>query len=248
MSRLVIRHEPGGEGRSRFAVERVLASGAKSAPAVELDDPLSLQVGETALQLGAELSWYLEEYLDYPFGPHVQRAERVVELLRAWGSEAFETLFGAGLARDYYRDATRGGYTELHLAVSSDDARILAWPWEALRDPLVGDLAHHCRIERQLNDVGEPPELSPALSRERIGILLVTARPYEGDVGYRSISRPLVELIHNGHLPATVKVLRPPTLDRLREELRTHTGAYHIVHFDGHGGFGHGAMAGDRFQ
>lgn len=248
MARLVVRHEPEGESRYRFAVERVRPDGVKTAPPVEIDDPLARMLGTTNLLLGDELRWYLENYLDYPFGPNQLRAERVTEELHAWGSEAFETLLGAGQARDYYRDATRNGHTELHLVIASDDARVLAWPWEALHDPLVGDLAHHCRIERQLDDVGDPPELHPDLSRDRIGILLVTARPYERDVAYRSISRPLVELIHSKGLPATVKLLRPPTFEQLRDELRANPGAYHIVHFDGHGGFGHGGAATDRFK
>ncbi len=252
MYRLVIRHQPEdeSEGQYRFQVERLRTDGVKAAPAVDVDDPLSRRLGETNLRLGEELTWYLESYLDYPFGPNAQRAERVLDALRAWGREAFEALFGEGQARDYYRDATRAGHAELQLGVSSDDARVLAWPWEALRDPLIGDLAHHCRIERQLNDVGDPPEPHPGLSQERIGILLVTARPYDRDVAYRSISRPLVELIRSQSLPASVKLLRPPTFENLREELRAHPGAYHIVHFDGHGGCGRGpsSMAGDRLQ
>ncbi|MGH2524641.1 MAG: CHAT domain-containing protein, partial [Anaerolineales bacterium] len=158
-------------------------------------------------------------------------------------------LFGEGQARDFYRDATRGGHTGLDLVVASDEARVLAWPWEALHDPLVGDLAQHCRIARQLERLSDPPPLHEALSRDRIGILLVTARPYERDVAYRSISRPLVELIHERGLPAEVKVLRPPTFEQLRAELQAHPGAYHIVHFDGHGGFGRtSAQAGHKLK
>ena len=33
-------------------------------------------------------------------------------------------------------------------------------------------------------------------------------------------------------------ILRPPTFARLREQLREQPGYYHIVHFDGHGGYG----------
>jgi len=248
MHTLVIRQDPAGSG-FRFAVQRVGSGGIKGTPAVEVADPLSRVLGETELKLGSELSWYLEHYLDYPFGPNQQRAERVTDALRAWGTQAFQALFGEGQARDFYRDATRGGHTGLDLVVASDDARVLAWPWEALHDPLVGDLAQHCRITRQLERLSDPPPLHEALSRDRIGILLVTARPYERDVAYRSISRPLVELIHGRGLPAEVKVLRPPTFEQLRAELQAHPGAYHIVHFDGHGGFGQAsAQAGNKLK
>ena len=101
--------------------------------------------------------------------------------------------------------------------------RVLAWPWEALYDPEVGHLAHTCQIERRLNSVRDPQPLPDRLQAERVNILLVTARPYEQDVRYRSISRPLVELIETHKLPARVDVLRPPTpqLDFSRPELRS---------------------------
>ncbi|MCP4689748.1 MAG: CHAT domain-containing protein, partial [Desulfobacterales bacterium] len=67
--------------------------------------------------------------------------------------------------------------------------------------------------------------------------LLVTARPYENDVQYRSISRLLVELIEERDLPARVHVLRPPTFDSLRDHLRENPNFYHILHFDGHGAY-----------
>ncbi|WP_170113261.1 tetratricopeptide repeat protein [Ahniella affigens] len=133
--------------------------------------------------------------------------------------------------------------------MASDDARVLSWPWEALSDPQVGDLAHLCRIERQLDKAPEPMPLPEGLPKDRVCILLVTARPYQNDIAYRSITRPLVELIQQEQLPAEVKLLRPPTFEQLRRELQAHPGHYHIVHFDGHGGFGSvsGGSA-DRFK
>ena len=121
MQRLVIRHQP-GEAGGGFEVQRVDGRGAKCAPAVQLEDPLSRVLPGSDVRLGGELAWYLESYLDYPFGPNEQRAERVPAALRAWGQRAFEALFGQGQARDFYRDATRDGHTELHLVIASDDA------------------------------------------------------------------------------------------------------------------------------
>ncbi len=122
--------------------------------------------------------------------------------------------------------------------MASDNPQVLSWPWEALIDPQVGDLAHLCRIERQLDSAPEPLPLPENLPKDRVHILLVTARPYQNDIAYRSITRPLVELIQKEQLPAEVKVLRPPTFEQLRRELQEQPGRYHIVHFDGHGGFG----------
>jgi tetratricopeptide (TPR) repeat protein len=246
MNRLIIRQEADAEG-FRFVIDQIRVSGVRSAPPVDVENPLALPLEATELRLGDELSWYLERYLDYPFGFET-RAERVLAALRKWGTDAFEALFGEGQARDFYRDATRDGHEQLRLAIVAASAGVLAWPWEALHDPVLGgDLAHHCRIERQLDRIADPPPLHPALSRDRIGILLVSPRPYDRDIAYRSVSRPLVTMIEQRSLPADVKLLRPPTLAALRNELAARPGAYHIIHFDGHGGFGGASGDGNRY-
>jgi hypothetical protein len=37
-------------------------------------------------------------------------------------------------------------------------------------------------------------------------------------------------------------MLRPPTFGALQEQLNSHPGHYHTVHFDGHGGYGEGEL------
>ena len=111
-------------------------------------------------------------------------------------------------------------------------------PWEALRDPEAGVLARTCQVQRQLNRLRDPHPLSDQLPRGRVNILLVTARPFDADVRYRSISRPLVDQIDALRLPASVTILRPPTFDALRDHLRKWPHHYHILHFDGHGAYG----------
>jgi tetratricopeptide (TPR) repeat protein len=247
MQQLTIRHAASGEQRL-FTVERLRTGGVKVAPPVEVADPERWAIAGSSAKLLPELAWYLESYLDYPFGPNEERAERVIQALNAWGRGAFEALFGEGQGRDFYRDAIRDGHDALDLVIASDDPEALGWPWEALHDPLVGDLAHHCRIERHLTRIEDPPPPHPKLSREQIGILLITARPYEDDVSYRSISRPLVNLVRSAKLPVSVKLLRPPTFAQLRAELTANPHMHHIVHFDGHGGFGSGERSNARFR
>ncbi|WP_437915897.1 CHAT domain-containing protein [Sorangium sp. So ce302] len=95
------------------------------------------------------------------------------------------------------------------------------------------------RVDRATAQPAQDPPTVPAeLPRDRVNILLVIAWPYEADVQFRSIARPLVELTEKQGLPARVHVLRPPTLDRLREHLRERPNHYHVVHFDGHGSYG----------
>src|SRR5262249_31760147 len=95
-----------------------------------------------------------------------------------------------------------------------------------------------CRVERKLNTVADPADVSDKLPSDRLNVLLVTARPFEQDVGYRSISRPLIELVESKGLAAKVTVLRPPTLDALRTHLTEYPDTYHVLHFDGHGSYG----------
>jgi hypothetical protein len=170
-----------------------------------------------------ELRWYLEAFLEYPFSPETERAERLLAALEGWGRAAFNALFGGRDAGVLLADATQAGYEQLRLEVWSDDPAVLSWPWEALRDTQASYLAVSCQVERRLNEVPAPPPL-PALPREQVNILLVTARPLERDVAYRSVSRPLVELVAKEQLPARVHVLRPPTLAALRAELRARPG------------------------
>ena len=74
--------------------------------------------------------------------------------------------------------ATSEQYAQLQLQISSDDPRVLHWPWEALRDPEVGVLARTCQVQRRLNKVRDPYPISEELPQDAVNILLVTARPY----------------------------------------------------------------------
>ncbi len=100
MQLLLIRHLA-QSGVGSFEVQRVDGRGTKTTSAVELTDPLSINLGGSNLTLGHELAWYLESYLDHPYGPNQTRAERVQVALREWGVRTFEALFGQGQARDF---------------------------------------------------------------------------------------------------------------------------------------------------
>jgi hypothetical protein len=69
-----------------------------------------------------------------------------------------------------------------------------------------------------------------------INLLMVTARPSRNDVGYRTISRPLIEALENSQLRVKVDLLRPATFEALTKHLEEGgAGYYHIIHFDAHG-------------
>jgi tetratricopeptide (TPR) repeat protein len=235
MHTLLIRHIDQSDP-PRFLVVRL--RDGKSIEGIAVPSPEGFPVaGRPDSDLLYELRWYQETFIDYPFPPETDHAERVLDSLKSWGVKAFLSLFGSMQGRDWFRDATREGYEQLHLHISSDDPRILSWPWEALQDPETNALALSCHIVRKLNQIPDPLPLSDKLPRDRVNILLVTARPYEGGAAFRSISRPLVELVDSQGLPARVTLLRPPTFDQLLQHLRDHPNTYHIFHFDGHGGY-----------
>jgi tetratricopeptide (TPR) repeat protein len=236
---LQIRHLPDAAA-VHFQVVRL--PDGKAGPVVGgVPDPVGFPVeGWPDKGLLPGLRWYLEQFLDYPFDPETTHAELVLKALRRWGEMAFDALFGGRDAGGWFDAATRGDYADLHLQIVSDDPAVLAWPWEALYDREAGSrLAHACQLERRLDGLHDPPRLKK-LPKDRVNILLVIARPYERDLRYHSIARPLVEWAAQPDVPAAVHVLRPPTFDRLREHLRERRGFYHILHFDGHGAYGDG--------
>ena len=235
MARIGISQVPGSNPPQFLARNR---DTEQSAPPAMVPSPYEwpvLHAGDDKLM--AQLRWYLETFLSYPFEPYTVRAEHIEAALKAWGTAAFQALFdnlAAGQWIPHQADAV------LDVIITCDDPHFLAWPWEALYFSQLGYFGHRARIQRRLShDVPEPPAL-PELPRDRIHILLVTARPYgDEDVDYRSISRPLVDLIERERLPVSVQVLRPPTFENLRRHLlEEQPGHYHILHFDGHGGYG----------
>ncbi len=234
---LQIHHMGERDGRPVFTVIR--SRDGKRTEEVCLPEPEAFPLKEhSSRKFLPELRWYLEEYLQAPFGAYLHRAACVSETMRDWGRAVFDTLF-AGRGRDWYQEAKRAGLEQLRLKIVSDSAAVMSWPWEAIYSAEDGFLALRCHMERQLSEIGDPPSLSSGLSEDAFHILYILARPYgEEDVSYHSLAGRFVEDIRGNGLCAVVDVLRPPTFDRLRQVLYEKRGYYHIVHFDGHGGYG----------
>jgi len=237
-TQLQIRHIGYQDDQPQFVVRR-LSDGADIPPVLLTPPEQVIVEGRPQSNLLQDLRWYLEQFLELPLGGYLHTAERVQAALQSWGESSFKALFQDD-ARDWFQDARRHGLENLTLKIASDDPRVLAWPWEALRDPQGGVLAHHCRMERQLmRGKHSPLPLPDNLPQDRINILLVIARPYgERDVGFHALARPLVALATGDNSPVHIDVLRPPTFAQLRQTLHERKGFYHIVHFDGHGGYG----------
>ena len=190
-----------------------------------------------------DLAWYVEEYAEYPFEPHPQRAARIEERLHDVGVELFNKLFAANnpTRRMWFEAARR--LSDVRVEIVTDAEGATALPWELLRDPDTDTvLALHAQaFVRAAPKVSRKPlMLEPQTS---IRILLVICRPSGGDdVPFRSVaSRLLKSLSAEARAVFQLEVLRPPTFAQLAKVLSDAKSAgkpYHVVHFDGHGVYG----------
>jgi len=205
----------------------------------------------------ARLEWYFKEHFRFPFTRQV-RAQKAAESVTAYGEALFKQVFVDPDPDAYarYKAALQSGVENLVFEIAgAPDFHALHW--EALKDPkLPQPLALQAPVVRR--------NLTPQTVRAHvrpsptINLLVVTARPGGArDVGYRTISRPLVEGLRQAGVPVQVDILRPGTyralVDHLEAIQEAHgTGHYHVVHFDVHGAlltyeqFQEGAQA-DRF-
>jgi hypothetical protein len=185
------------------------------------------------------IRWYLEEYLRFPYGIYPDQATAIERQFQAWGKQLFELIFRSSeRGRDFFQEATRAGLDDCELGIISDNPTVLNLPWELLYSPddlfLAPKLAG---IYRSLSDFKVRAEL-PELPNDQLNVLLIIARPYEQDVGFQTIARPMVEALKPISNRVNLKVLRPPSFAEFERELNAHKkGFYHIVHFDGHGTF-----------
>ncbi|MFN4877457.1 MAG: tetratricopeptide repeat protein [Aphanizomenon sp.] len=181
-----------------------------------------------------DLEWYFEEWLVFPMTETV-KAERAKNSVKIYGEKLFEQVFQDKKAYSKYQQV-KNNLSQVQIEIVSKTPEFQALHWEALQDPdFPRPLAVDCVMLRKsvnsaVGSVNLP--LSPV-----INLLVVVARPdEEKDAGYRTISRPLVELIENGKLRVNVELLRPGTYQALSQHLEAQgANFYHIVHLDMHG-------------
>jgi hypothetical protein len=181
------------------------------------------------------LEWYFEEWLVYPMLDKV-KAEQAADSVKTYGEKLFEQVFKTNFeAYSEYRQL-RGKLNQVQIEIEGQIPEFQALHWEALRDPeLPRSLALDCVMLRK--HVKPVPVSACVQSSPWINLLMVTARPkQENDIGYRTISRPLIEAIEKCQLRVKVELLRPGTYEALERHLEEKgSGFYHIIHFDAHG-------------
>ncbi len=184
------------------------------------------------------LEWYFEQHIRFPFVQQV-RARQAADSIAAYGEALFNQVFADREAFARYAEARQHSLHALRIEIAGSP-EFHALHWEALKDPnLPRPLAIEVPVVRK--SLARQPQ--PALLRETptINLLVVTARPSGAqDVGYRTISRPLVEQLRRSRVPVQIDILRPGSyealskhLDRARDEHGA--GFYHVIHFDLHG-------------
>ncbi len=197
------------------------------------------------------LEWYFEEWLKFPFLDTI-RAGKAAESVKEYGKRLFEQVFSDRNAFAEYAASIRPNLRDTRIEIFGGP-EFHALHWEAMWDSqLPRPFAVECvTLRKHTTPVAIRAEPNPS---PVINLLVVTARPdSETDVGYRTISRPLIEAIRKGNLRVNVELLRPGTYEALSKHLEEKgAGFYHVVHFDLHGGlmnyagFQQGARA-DRY-
>lgn len=190
-----------------------------------------------------ELEFYFEDWIRFPFDQQV-KAQRAAQSIQTYGEELFGQIFADQDAYSSYQQTCRGGLNYLQIEIQGDSPEFQALHWEALKDPKQPrPLAVECLFTRKrFRQGGVKIDLQPS---PVINLLVVTARPdEEADVGYRTISRPLIDAIQQAQLRVNVELLRPGTFEALSNYLENKAGFYHIIHFDAHGGL----LTYDQFQ
>lgn len=209
---------------------------------VSFDDSAEFQVTVTDPANEAienNVAWYFEDHLRYPFLDK-DKEQHAVGQIAEYGQSLFRQVFGGEASHDY-RNLKAESFDGCRIEISGSTA-LHRLHWEAFEDPdLSTPLSVRMPLTRRASD--QPPRFALRKDLPTLNILVVTARP-DGprDVGYRTISRPLIDAVRTAGLPVTVDQVRPGTWQALRDHLlsateRRGSGWYHVMHFDMHGAF-----------
>ena len=187
------------------------------------------------------LEWYFEQWLKFPFANQV-KARKAAQSVVAYGEQLFKQVLRSdfGVYAQYKAALGAKGIGGLSFEISGGHS-FHALHWEALKDPA---LPRPFAVEGTMVRKSEKPPAMYARARPSptLNILLVTARPAgRQDIAYRTISRPLIEMLGNTDLYVQVDLVRPGSFQALNAHLKNSHDQrggsyYHIIHFDLHGG------------
>ena len=147
--------EVGQQAEAAFSVK--VSFGDDAEYTVQITDPADA-AGE------AELAWYFEEHLRYPFLDK-DREERAVRQITGYGETLFSQVFGGAASHDY-RSLREHAFDGCRLEISGS-SRLHRLHWEALYDPdLDSPLAVRVPVTRRVGGQpsrfalpGSPPDI-----------------------------------------------------------------------------------------
>lgn len=199
---------------------------------VTVRDPF-IEPGEIENDQEERLRWYFEDHLSSPFTDR-ERANRAEKSIAFYGESLFSSLFSQNEALTEWRNLVND-LDKIRVQVYSRDPAFQALHWESLKDPQESKAFCLMGVEFIRTSGAVTPDLK-VQSGSCLNLLMVTARPGgKDDIEYRTITRPVVETIEKNRMRVRIHLLRPPTLQALKDHLRDKTGFYHILHFDVHG-------------
>ena len=206
-------------------------------------DDLSAEFGLSLAISGQQhedLRWYLEEYAQYPQDP----APRIARQVEGWMAEMGASLFGEVFGSEAGQAVWRALEPELR------DTRVElgsvpdAVAWLRMRAPDAStpiSLAARSFVFAGADPGTDRGAPAVAAADDAVRVLIVICRPRLGDdVAFRSVAARLLKTAEGLPNRIHLDVLRPPSLDNLRQTLAGAAARgepYEVVHFDGHGVF-----------
>ena len=192
----------------------------------------------------AEIRWYVETYGAVSLAdPDDQEARRIKARLPEIGKALFKSVFDNRAAERLFNRFQDADDRQRVLTINSQDASILALPWELLHDPSGTFLFRekpHISVRRKISGATGGREPFRVDSKDRLHLLFVVSRPTDaGFIDPRADPQAVLDALEK-HAPGRVtwEFLRPATLNALVERLDDDTKpSVDILHFDGHGVF-----------
>lgn len=189
-----------------------------------------------------KLRWYLEKYT--ALSPlETVKAETAAETVNTYGQSLSRQIFRGKMLRWIQQ---LGPLASVHLSIEAPSHLVdfFGLHWEVLEDLSLWPVDDVCVSEigmwRMVNaDVMDTTFPSTSINK-KVNILLVVSRPGgTTDIGHRTISRPLLEIIDKiaeSNQAITVEIVRPGSWEALENALNHYPpGYFDVVHFDMHG-------------
>ena len=191
-----------------------------------------------------DIKWYVETYGAQSLAdPDDAEARRIKARLPEIGKALFNSVVGQAAAYEPYLDFRNKPSANRVLTISSEDAGILALPWELLHDPKGHFLFRekpHISIRRKITGATKGRAPFAVEAKDHLHLLFVVSRPSDaGFIDPRADPQAVIDALEQ-HAPGRVtwEFLRPATLNALVARLDDETKpSVDILHFDGHGVF-----------